>query len=58
MGINELKEKIDDIKKQLPKHSIPPAMLLELEDLEENLERALIKIDLESSLNAQEDSSS
>jgi hypothetical protein len=33
-------------------------MLLELEDLEENLERALIKIDLESSLNAQEDSSS
>lgn len=57
MGVDELRGKIKDIKNQLPKHSTPPAMLLELEDLEELLEKALKKIDMISSLNAQEDSS-
>jgi hypothetical protein len=39
--IHELKTKIADLNNQLPKHSIPPAMLLELEDLEEALASAL-----------------
>jgi hypothetical protein len=32
--------RIADLKARLPKHSIPPAMLIELEELEEALERA------------------
>ena len=38
--ITELKKRIADLKARLPKHSIPPAMLIELEDLEEELEQA------------------
>ncbi|MDY6877190.1 MAG: histidine kinase [Chloroflexota bacterium] len=38
--IAELKERIADLYSRLPKHSIPPAMLIELEELEEELERA------------------
>ena len=36
--INELKERIEDLTARLPKHSVPAAMLIELEDLEEELE--------------------
>ena len=36
--IHKLLKAIEDIKKQLPAHSIPPSMLIELEDLEEKLE--------------------
>jgi len=36
--INELKERIEDLKARLPKHSVPAVMLIELEDLEEELE--------------------
>lgn len=39
--IDELKERIDDLKKQMPKHSIPPAMIMALEDLEDSLAQAL-----------------
>jgi hypothetical protein len=38
--IEELERRIADLKARLPKHSIPPAMILELEELEEELERA------------------
>jgi hypothetical protein len=38
--ISELERQIADLKARLPKHSIPPAMLIELEELEETLERA------------------
>ncbi len=38
--IEELERRIADLKARLPKHSIPPAMLIELEDLEEALEKA------------------
>lgn len=38
--IAELKSRIADLEARLPKHSIPPAMLIELEELEEALERA------------------
>lgn len=35
--IQELEIMIEDLKKQLPAHSIPASMLIELEDLEEEL---------------------
>ncbi|MFO8100918.1 MAG: histidine kinase [Dehalococcoidia bacterium] len=37
--IKELEEKIRVMRERIPPHSIPPAMLEELEDLEEELER-------------------
>jgi hypothetical protein len=39
--IDELKERIDDLKRQMPKHSIPPGMIMALEDLEDSLTQAL-----------------
>ena len=36
--IRELEEKIEDLKRRLPKHSIPPTMMAELDALEEELE--------------------
>ena len=36
--IQELEEEIAAVKARLPKHSVPPAMIIELEDLEEELE--------------------
>ena len=36
--IRELEEKIEDLKRRLPKHSIPPTMMAELDGLEEELE--------------------
>jgi len=36
--IRKLVESIEDLRKQLPAHSIPPSMLIELEELEEKLE--------------------
>ena len=38
--IVELEERIADLRARLPRHSVPPAMFIELEDLEEELERA------------------
>lgn len=38
--ITELEERIADLKARLPKHSVPPAMIIELEELEEALGRA------------------
>lgn len=37
--VRELQERIADLRARLPKHSVPPAMLQELEDLEEELAR-------------------
>jgi hypothetical protein len=37
--IVELESKIADLKARLPKHSVPPAMMIELEELEEALAR-------------------
>jgi len=37
--IRELEKKIADLEARLPAHSVPPAMLEELEELEEELER-------------------
>lgn len=38
--IKELEEKIAEVKRRIPPHSVPPSMLEELEELEELLERA------------------
>ncbi|HKJ28343.1 MAG TPA: hypothetical protein VJ965_11940 [Anaerolineales bacterium] len=35
--IVELERQIEDLKKRLPAHSIPPSMMAELDDLEEQL---------------------
>jgi hypothetical protein len=35
----ELERRIADLKARLPKHSVPPAMMIELEELEEELAR-------------------
>lgn len=42
--IQELEEKIADLKKRWPAHSVPPAMLRELDDLEEELAKALEQV--------------
>ena len=37
--IAELKKKIEEVTQRLPRHSVPAAMMIELEELEEELER-------------------
>jgi hypothetical protein len=37
--IQKLEQEIADLKARWPKHSVPPAMLMRLEELEEELER-------------------
>lgn len=37
--IEELKHKIEEMKNRIPPHSVPPRMLEELEEMEEELER-------------------
>ena len=36
--IAQLEKEIEQVKARLPKHSVPPAMIIELEDLEDELE--------------------
>ncbi|MEE8372287.1 MAG: histidine kinase [Dehalococcoidia bacterium] len=43
--ISELEEKIAEIKQRIPPHSVPPAMLQELDELEQELEQARPKGD-------------
>ena len=42
--IKELEEKIADLKKRWPAHSVSPAMLQELDDLEDALEEEMKKL--------------
>jgi len=42
--IQELEEKIEDLKKRWPAHSVPAALLQELDDLEEELANELEKV--------------
>lgn len=42
--IQELEEKIADLKKRWPAHSVPPAMMRELDELEEELAEALEQV--------------
>ena len=38
--IRELEQRINELRLRIPPHSVPPSMLQELEELEEQLERA------------------
>jgi hypothetical protein len=38
--VTELERQIADLKARLPKHSVPPSMLIKLDDLEQELEQA------------------
>jgi hypothetical protein len=38
--IQELEKRLEDLKRRLPAHSIPPGMIAEMDDLEERLEAA------------------
>lgn len=40
--VEELRQKIAELKARFPAHSIKPAMVQELEDLEEGLEKAIL----------------
>jgi hypothetical protein len=42
-AIEDLEAEIEEIKRSLPAHSVPPAMLLRLEELEEQREELLRK---------------
>ena len=44
----ELEAQIAALEARLPKHSVPPAMIIELEELEEELARLRTRVDLES----------
>ncbi|MGC9336236.1 MAG: histidine kinase [Anaerolineae bacterium] len=46
--IAQLEEQIEQLKARLPAHSTPPAMIIELEDLEEELEALLERVGRES----------
>jgi hypothetical protein len=46
--IKELEKQIAELESRWPAHSVPPAMLQQLEELEEELERELKKANLES----------
>lgn len=37
--IIELKQRLADLQAQLPAHSVPPAMMMEMEEIEEELAR-------------------
>ena len=39
-GIRDLEERIAELRRRIPPHSVPPSMLQELEELEEKLEQA------------------
>jgi hypothetical protein len=44
--IQTLVDQIADLKKRWPAHSIPPAMMLRLDDLEDELENELKRVGL------------
>ena len=39
--VEELRAKIEELKKRWPAHTVPPALVMELDDLETALEEAL-----------------
>jgi hypothetical protein len=45
--IQELQEKIADLKQRWPAHSVPPMMMHELDELEEELAEALKQVPCE-----------
>lgn len=53
--IQSLKDQIAELKRSWPAHSVPPAMFQELEDLEDELDAALQRV--ERKLGAEKNSS-
>jgi len=47
--LHELEKHIADVRARLPKHSVPAAMILELEDLEDERDRLLRFLESNSS---------
>jgi hypothetical protein len=47
--IEELEKQIAELKRRWPAHSVPPTMLQQLDELEEELERELKKVTEEES---------
>jgi ATP phosphoribosyltransferase regulatory subunit HisZ len=47
--IEELEKQIAELKRRWPAHSVPPPMLQQLDELEEELERELKKVAEEES---------
>jgi iron-sulfur cluster repair protein YtfE (RIC family) len=41
--IEEIKKRVADLKKRWPKHSVPAALMQELDELEEELEMNLLQ---------------
>lgn len=46
--VRELERQIEELKSRWPAHSVPPAMVQRLEELEEELERELKKVNREA----------
>ena len=46
--IAELEAEIAELQARMPKHSVPPAMIIELEDLEDELEILKARVERES----------
>jgi hypothetical protein len=46
--ITRLEKEIEELKARLPKHSVPAAMIIELEDLEDELETLQPKVSRDS----------
>ena len=52
--IEELKKQISELKSQWPKHTVPPGMIQQLDELEEELERELKKGSQQSEMDDQQ----
>jgi hypothetical protein len=48
-----LEQKISDLKSQLPAHSVPPSMIIKLEDFEDELDKQKLLLQLKGGRNAQ-----
>jgi polyhydroxyalkanoate synthesis regulator phasin len=50
--IDQLERQLAELETRLPKHSVPPAMMIEMEELEEELEtlRARVRRETEQDL--------
>jgi len=47
--IARLEERLADLERRLPAHSIPPAMILEMEEIEEELAQARAQLETDAS---------
>ena len=43
--VRELERRLADLEARMPAHSVPPAMMIELDDLEVELARLVLELD-------------